>query len=244
MAPSEKRFHIPDKSELEFLERLARTDPSSPALLGLSRAYLVQKDPESSARLAQEVLSAHPGHLEAALLTAQALLEQNRLEAVRGILDQASGRLAEMALIFRELASLYETTGDTDQAARVHQASLALISEAKTGEVGDFVMESSEGSEPVQEGPVPTETLAGLYLEQGSVEKALEIYNQILEANPDNTSIRERIEELQDLPAPLSEEAARAASRSPSDAKMRYINKLARLQLAAKNVREAAQIRD
>ncbi len=70
MAPSEKRFHIPDKSELEFLERLARTDPSSPALLGLSRAYLVQKDPESSARLAQEVLSAHPGHLEAALLTA------------------------------------------------------------------------------------------------------------------------------------------------------------------------------
>lgn len=244
MAPSEKRFHIPDKSELEFLKRLARTDPSSPALLELSRAYLVQKDPESSARLAQEVLSAHPGHLEAALLTAQALLEQNRLEAVREILSQASGRMEEMALIFRELASLYETTGDTDQAARVRKASLALISIAETGEAGDFVMESSESPETVQEGPVPTETLAGIYLEQGSVDKALEIYNQILEANPDNTSVRERIEELQDLPAPLSEEAARAAPGSPPDARMRYINKLVRLQLAAKNIREAAQIRN
>ena len=243
MAPSEKRFQIPDKSEQEFLKRLARTDPSSPALLGLSRAYLAQSDPESSARLSQEVLSAHPGHLEAALLAAQALLEQNSLEAVKEILDLTSGRLEEMALIFKELASLYETTGDTDQAARMHKAAIALISKAETGGAGDFGMELTEDSNPVQEGAVPTETLAGIYLEQGSVEKALDIYNQILEANPDNISIRERIEELQDLPAPLSEEAARAALKSSSGARMRYINKLTRLHLAAKNVRESDRIR-
>ncbi|MBW2621448.1 MAG: tetratricopeptide repeat protein [Deltaproteobacteria bacterium] len=241
MALIEKKFQVPEKSELEFLERLAQVDPSSPALLDLSRAYLAQNQPESSARLAQEILSAHPGHLDAVLLAAQALLEQNRMEAATEILEQASSRLEEMALIFRELASLFETVGDTEQAARVRDASLALIAEKEADGTEEADLEASEGTGVTLEGPVPTETLARLYLDQGSVEKALEIYHQILEANPDNDGIRERIAEIEELPAPLAEEVVETEPESSRDVKMRYINKLVRLQLAAQNVRKAAQ---
>ena len=241
MTHSEKKFQVPDKSEMEFLERLAQVDPSSPALLDLSRAYLAQKQPESSARLAQEILNAHPGNLDAVLLAAQALLEQNRMEAAKEILVQASSRLEEMALIFGELASLFDAVGDTDRAARVRKASFALIREKEADEVEEADLEASEGAGITLEGPVPTETLARLYLDQGSVEKALEIYSQILEANPDNDGIREKIAELEELPAPLSEEAGEIEPEASRDLKMRYINKLVRLQLAAQSVRKAAQ---
>ena len=163
------------------------------------------------------------------------------MEAAKEILVQASSRLEEMALIFGELASLFDAVGDTDRAARVRKASFALIREKEADEIEEADLEASEGTGITLEGPVPTETLARLYLDQGSVEKALEIYSQILEANPDNDGIREKIAELEELPAPLSEEAGEIEPEASRDLKMRYINKLVRLQLAAQSVRKAAQ---
>lgn len=44
--------------------------------------------------------------------------------------------------------------------------------------------------------PIVTRTLAELYLEQGHIEPALEIYRQLAEREPEDTAIRERISEL------------------------------------------------
>jgi tetratricopeptide (TPR) repeat protein len=47
--------------------------------------------------------------------------------------------------------------------------------------------------------PIVTRTLAELYLQQGYIESALEIYRQLAEREPDDPSIRDRITELSSL---------------------------------------------
>ncbi len=46
-------------------------------------------------------------------------------------------------------------------------------------------------------GGIATKTLAELYLSQGDLRKALEIYREVLKREPSNTEIREAITKLQ-----------------------------------------------
>jgi pentatricopeptide repeat protein len=77
-------------------------------------------------------------------------------------------------------------------------------------------------------------TLAELYFKQGFPEKALEVYRQLVEREPDNDRLRRRLAELQDVgPAPVSvpvadrapasipAEPVEAASSAPSPASRR-----------------------
>ncbi len=48
-----------------------------------------------------------------------------------------------------------------------------------------------------EEEPIPTATLAEIYAKQGLTDKAIKIYNEILDKNPGNSDIQERILELQ-----------------------------------------------
>jgi hypothetical protein len=46
-------------------------------------------------------------------------------------------------------------------------------------------------------------TLAELYFKQGFAEKAVEVYRQLIEREPENERLRRRLDELQDIrPAP------------------------------------------
>ncbi len=75
-----------------------------------------------------------------------------------------------------------------------------------SGETGDVAAVAEEQSPREEAGrretpttettPIVTRTLAELYLEQGYIEPALEIYRQLAEREPEDTVIRERITEL------------------------------------------------
>jgi hypothetical protein len=58
--------------------------------------------------------------------------------------------------------------------------------------------------------PFPSSTLAELYLKQGLVERAVEVYRQLLVEEPANERARSRLGEIEAMPRP---EAARAAHR-------------------------------
>ena len=58
--------------------------------------------------------------------------------------------------------------------------------------------------------PFSSSTLAELYLKQGLVERAVEVYRQLLVEEPGNTRARSRLAEIEQMPSP---DAARAARR-------------------------------
>ena len=56
-------------------------------------------------------------------------------------------------------------------------------------------------------------TLAELYFKQGFAEKAVEVYRQLIEREPENDRLRRRLAELQDIRAAPSHAGTDQASR-------------------------------
>jgi hypothetical protein len=55
--------------------------------------------------------------------------------------------------------------------------------------------------------PFSSSTLAELYFQQGLVERAADVYRQLLEQEPDNEKARQRLAEIE-LPAPPADDRA------------------------------------
>ena len=51
---------------------------------------------------------------------------------------------------------------------------------------------------PEHSGPIQTRTMAELFVQQGSVGKAIEIFHQLVSLDPDDASLRARLAELED----------------------------------------------
>jgi tetratricopeptide (TPR) repeat protein len=64
---------------------------------------------------------------------------------------------------------------------------------------------SPEGTSPKETGePIPTPTLAEIYVRQGLTKEAIKVYQDVLKLNPDNNQARERMVQLQE---PFRDEA-------------------------------------
>lgn len=227
--------------EMKAWERLAHIDPASPALLVPAQAYLAEGKTSEALDLAQRVRTAHPGHLGAVRLAAQALADLNRLDEAREVLDQAAMTLEDLAEVFGHLAGLFALTGDTASEARAAEASKAL-----SGDRAEKILEKAEPDEPV-----PTETLAALYLDQGHLDEAAGIYRQILDQDPNNQGLKDKLAALnaqiaasvlaESGPAETVEAGALPVEPQAGEAKKRLVQRLERLKAAARRRREAVE---
>jgi lipopolysaccharide biosynthesis regulator YciM len=57
--------------------------------------------------------------------------------------------------------------------------------------------------------PFSSTTLAELYLKQGLVERAVDVYRQLLAEDPGNERARSRLAEIEQVPSPAAARAAR-----------------------------------
>jgi hypothetical protein len=73
-------------------------------------------------------------------------------------------------------------------------------------------------STPVESTPIVTRTLAELYLQQGYIEPALEIYRQLAEREPEDVGLRARITELSGVEAGETDRESEESSAPPAPA--------------------------
>lgn len=87
-----------------------------------------------------------------------------------------------------------------------------------------------EAAVPMTPAPFVTETLADLYLQQGFRDEALSIYRQLVEREPANQSLRDRVEAIERGTAPESASVSegQAESRASSQSVRTFFSKLAR----------------
>ena len=80
-----------------------------------------------------------------------------------------------------------------------------LIRSAELSEAEGSAPAPENGDDDVVSSAVPTPTLAELYQAQGMPERALQIYEQVLDGDPENAEVRERIRQLRKNLAPPAE---------------------------------------
>jgi len=231
--------------------QIVSKDPSSTAFIPLAEAYRqvgLLDDALEATKLGTRMLPHFsPGYSE-----------MGRILGQMGRIDEAMNAYARALSIDRQsqaalvgLARLHMIRGERDQARKI----LFQAKEAHPGDhkISDMlkaldlprpwdqikpVLQAQEPSAPaetvaVEAGePIPTATLAEIYVKQGLTDKAIKIYNDILEHNPGNSAARERIKQLkgaaesesQSEPAPENEIAAEPRDRSPLAVMQRWLS--------------------
>jgi tetratricopeptide (TPR) repeat protein len=199
-----------------YLQIVAK-DPSSTAFVPLAEAYRqigLLDDALEAARLGTKMLP----HFSPGFSTMGRILGQ------MGRIDEAMSAYARALSIDRQsqsalvgLARLHLIRGERDLARNILQQAEGFHPDDE--KIADMLValdlprpwkdikQSSQAQEPPPKKevlpsepaePIPTATLAEIYAQQGLLDKAARVYENILQQNPENAKARERLLQLQE----------------------------------------------
>jgi tetratricopeptide (TPR) repeat protein len=187
--------------ELEGYQQMMSKDPSSQVFVYLAEALWEREMYEEAIETCINGLRLRPHDLRARVILGLSYLRTGALDSAETELLKAKEMLEINAVIYRDLAELYDQKGDSEQAFH-YQKLFEAIHPSAVAEVETEVDEA--GSESVAREALPedaemmdTVTLAELYEQQGHVDKAIEVYRKILETSPETEEIEARLAELE-----------------------------------------------
>lgn len=218
--------------------QIVSKDPSSTAFVPLAEAYRqvgLLDDALEAARLGTRMLP----HFSPGFSTMGRILGQ------MGRIDEAMSAYARALSLDRQsqaalvgLARLHLIRAERDQARKIlKQAAEFHPDDEKITDMlnaldlprpWDEIKQAPQVQEPAIDEeaaaeehaePIPTATLAEIYIKQGLTDKAIKIYRDLLEQNPDNETVKRRLNELQGPVEPVtvvkSEETAARVEAIP-----------------------------
>lgn len=206
------------EEEIQELEaRLGSdSDPDGRAFAALADAYRRAGSLDRAVALLEDGLERHPTLTVAHLVAGR--VHRARGEAERA--ERAYRRVVELdgehGEALRALAEIAEDRGRNGEARELyHRLALAEPEDAGARDslrrlkrqhfeelLGEPAPGPTSGADPFSTSPegerpaIYTRTMAELYARQGLMERAIEIYERLLEETPDDEVVRERLEEL------------------------------------------------
>jgi tetratricopeptide (TPR) repeat protein len=162
-----------------------------------------------------KALEAYPDDLRLRKLRAEVCYEAGRVPEAEEDIRTVITKINELARSYRLLADLCIAQGKTDEAVEalkhylIHWPddsesctlleSLAPVKEALP-EIPQPHEEPAVNSVVEEEPPdMATATLAEVYFSQGKTQEAVEVYEKVVERNPDDPSARARMDELKNI---------------------------------------------
>lgn len=185
--------------------------------MAAGRAYYEKGMKEESKKALERVVRATPDNLLGQKLLSQIYIEQGAVaSAIKSlqVVELLNPQDVESRLM---LESLLKSEAECDDAAAAEDAlsSSAGAESCATGDAFEFrdeAMEAESFADPgddgleypgedilSEQGPLATATLAELYVSQGFIERAVEVYEDLLANEPGNAEYRNRLMELKRL---------------------------------------------
>ena len=186
--------------ELDLFQQMMSKDPSSQVYVYLAEALLEREMYGEAIETCVNGLRLRPHDLRARVILGLSYLRTEELERAESELLKAKEMLEINTVTYRALAELYDQKGDLKQSGRYRQL-FEAIHAPETGEAETEVAETE--SKPVDEEipeedtEVATATMAELYEEQGHLDKAAEVYRNILETSPETEGVEAKLADLE-----------------------------------------------
>ena len=226
---------LPENPKLAELARRVEKEPGSRLFLDLTREYYQTGRLEQAAEVCAKGLRHHPSYLSARVLLGRIYHDLGRSDEARFEMETVLAQAPDNLLARRVVAEITLDKGDLAGALERYHALLAFSPKdedaaRKITEIearlskGEQAREPDAPREAAQEPQTPpahtltpaqppdarmlaTPTLAEIFLQQGLVDKAVQVYREILDGDPQNAEARARIAELESAsrPAPATD---------------------------------------
>jgi pentatricopeptide repeat protein len=187
--------------EIELYRQIISKDPCSQAFVYLAEALWESKMYTEAIETCVNGLRLHPHDLRARVILGLSYLRTGELDLAEAELLKAEEMLEINSVTYQALAEIYDQQGDTDQASRYRQLFEAIFSPAVAkveAEAAEPEIESLSGKVEQEDDGVATVTMAELYVKQGHLEEAIEVYRRILRRNPETEGVVDRLAELKE----------------------------------------------
>ena len=200
-------------SRIQALEAQLADDPASPAFFPLAGLNWEKGDADKAIDLLTSGLQHHAAYTAPRVLLGEIYLAKDQIGDAASELEKAIARSPWNLAAQRFIMDCHKKSGDEGGVRRAlvaigmfdpGDAAAAALKEG--GAAPAYVPsapargEVSVGEALIEEAgdAVPTESLAELYVSQGHLEKALDVYRTLAEEDPENTDYLEKISDLQD----------------------------------------------
>ncbi len=196
------------EARIQALEKQVEDDPTSAAFFPLANLIWKQGEADRAISLLTDGLENHPSYLAPRVLLGEIYLAKDQIENAAGELEKVVEKTPWNLTAQKLLMDCCRREGDeqgarralvavgmfdpTDEAARkvIDEGVPALSPETEIAEGDEAPLEESADA-------VPTPFLADLYVSQGHLDKALEVYRQLSKEEPDNEEYLEKISGLE-----------------------------------------------
>ncbi|WP_081425065.1 tetratricopeptide repeat protein [Syntrophotalea carbinolica] len=208
-----------------YLE-IVQKDPHSTSFVPLSDAYCSLGMLEEALSVARQGIEALPFFGPGYVVLGRAQMQYGELDNAERSFQKALDIDPQSVAALKNMAKLYVFRGEREQAcgllaravdstpedpvlANLHKS---LLTAANAPEPVSATASCSDTSEHTA--PFATATVADLYVRQGHLEQARDIYRQLLQAQPDDVSLEQRLTHVETLLAeqPVPESAIESAA--------------------------------
>ncbi len=187
------------EARIEALEKRLAQNPTSAAFFPLASLLWAKGRAERAEDLLRSGLVLHPAYSAAGVLLAEILLSKNEHEEALRFVEEALTIAPWNASGQRLLADCLQKRGDEAKAQEALRAAtmFAVDEVAAQNTVGEPGV-ASMGGPATRVEPMATPSLADLYMAQGHLDKARDIYMRLLESDPGHVEWNARLADIRE----------------------------------------------
>jgi len=143
-------------------------------------------------RFAMEAISRFPEDIRLNAFLAETFLDSGNIHMAEEYIDKAAEQLGELLEILKLKGKIYLRAGRSREAEDILKDYLTL----KPKDMEAKRLLEGEEEHEFEEEPFPTQTLAEVYVKQGLIQDAIDIYERLLEKSPNDEALKRRVLEL------------------------------------------------
>jgi tetratricopeptide (TPR) repeat protein len=198
----------------DFFDQILNSAPSQRTLLLILTKLKEEGDFDRVIQECLKALAVYPNDIYIRRLLAESYLETSQIASAETELNKIVGFISDLANVYKLQAEIYgkhERNKEAIEALKIYLAYHPRDEDARR--LYDELQPPAEEAvttfgESVEEvtPEIATPTLAEIYYKQGEIQKAIDTYRTLIELNPEDTHLRERLEALETYPEETPDE--------------------------------------
>ncbi len=195
----ERDENIKISSDIERYTAILNKDPKARVYAPLAEAYRKSGNIDKAIEVSKKGLSLYPDYLSCRVTLGRAYYDKGMYEEAKSELLKVVEVIPDNLMAQRLLGNIYKMEGDIENAIKSYE--MVILQNPGDKEIAEEIeaLKREKFKEPErkrEKREINTETLAEIYIKQGYLKRAFDIYKELYLSDPQNKAIKSKLLEL------------------------------------------------